>query len=584
VVGLGDGSRPPGGGCRRWAFDDSLASSLLDHRVVGLGDGSRPPGGGCRRWAFEDSLASSLLDQRVGVGGSGQNDRVLLHEIVETSAAVAATRSRKAKVEALAALLGRAPADERETVTAYLGGTLRQRRTGVGWRGAAAEVEPAREPSLGVTEVHETFETIAALAGSGSQVARSTAVTALFGRATAEEQRWLRGAVTGNLRQGAQDSLVQEAISVAAGIPLKAVRRAAMLAGGTVPIVAAAFEGGEPALAEVGLEVGRPIMPMLASSAPDVAAALTKAGGDGSPVAVDVKLDGIRIQVHRDGDDVVIATRSLDDITERLPEVVDVVRALSAERLVLDGEAIALDDDGRPRPFQETASRTAQAAGVVVTPFFFDLLHLDGDDLLDAPGTERLARLEALVPVQHIARRLVTDDAEAAQAFTREVLAEGHEGVVVKDLAAPYAAGRRGASWIKVKPVHTLDLVVLAVEWGSGRRQGWLSNIHLGARDPDRPGEFVMLGKTFKGMTDEMLAWQTERFTELALSPDTIKDHYAVQVRPEQVVEIALDGIQRSSRYPGGIALRFARVVRYRNDKRPAEADTLSTVKEMFGE
>ena len=376
------------------------------------------------------------------------------------------------------------------------------------------------------------------------------------------------------MRQGALDALVQEAVAAAAEVPLPAVRRAAMLAGGTVPIVATAFAGGADALAAVGLEVGRPVLPMLASSAPDVAAAMVKAGG--GPVAVDVKLDGIRIQVHRDGEDVLVATRSLDDITDRLPEVVDVVRALPAQRLVLDGEALALDDAGRPRPFQETASRTAQDSGVVVTPYFFDLLHLDGDDLLDSPGAERLARLTALVPEAHVVPRLVTDDPAAAEEFARAVLADGHEGVVVKNLAAPYDAGRRGSAWVKVKPVHTLDLVVLAVEWGSGRRQGWLSNIHLGARDP-ATGDFVMLGKTFKGMTDEMLAWQTERFTELATSPAD-RSAYVVQVAPVQVVEIAFDGVQRSTRYPGGVALRFARVVRYRDDKSADEVDTIQTV------
>ncbi len=314
---------------------------------------------------------------------------------------------------------------------------------------------------------------------------------------------------------------------------------------------------------------------MLASSAPTLDAALAKAGG--GEVAVDTKLDGIRIQVHRNGDDVRIATRSLDLITDRLPEVVEIARGLPATSFVLDGEALALDEDGRPRPFQETASRTAMASGVVVTPYFFDVLHLDGSDLLDAPGSERAAALERLVPERHRVPRLVTADAEAAQAFLAEALAAGHEGVVVKDLAAGYQAGRRGASWVKVKPVHTLDLVVLAVEWGSGRRQGWLSNIHLGARDP-ATGRFVMLGKTFKGMTDEMLEWQTERFLELEMS----RSGHVVTVRPEQVVEIALDGIQRSSRYPGGMALRFARVVRYRDDKTAAEADTVETVRETF--
>ena len=286
--------------------------------------------------------------------------------------------------------------------------------------------------------------------------------------------------------------------------------------------------------------------------------------------------------VRRSGDEVLIATRSLDDITSRLPEVVTLARALPASELVLDGEAIALDDDGRPRPFQETASRTATAlvdgqTAVAVTAYFFDLLHLDGRDLLDAPGSERHAVLTELVPPEALVPRVVTDDLEAAQRFTDAALAAGHEGVVVKSLTAPYAAGRRGSGWVKVKPVHTLDLVVLAVEWGSGRRKGWLSNIHLGARDPDTGG-FVMLGKTFKGMTDEMLAWQTERFTELADGPT---DDWVVRVRPEQVVEIAFDGLQRSSRYPGGLALRFARVVRYRDDKTADEADTIETVRSM---
>jgi DNA ligase-1 len=351
-----------------------------------------------------------------------------------------------------------------------------------------------------------------------------------------------------------------------------------MLAGSTVAVARAAFVGGAAALDEVGLEVGRPVLPMLASSAPDVAAALDKAsGGTGAPVAVDVKLDGIRIQVHRVGDaadTVLVATRSLDDITARLPEVVEVARSLPAASFVLDGEALALDDAGRPRPFQETASRTAMSEGVRVTPYFFDVLHLDGHDLLTAPAAERADALERLVPHDHRVPRLVTDDPAAAQDFLEHTIGSGHEGVVVKNLQAPYEAGRRGSAWVKVKPVHTLDLVVLAVEWGSGRRSGLLSNIHLGARDP-RTGELVMLGKTFKGMTDEMLAWQTERFLEL----ETHRAGHVVHVRPEQVVEIAFDGVQRSTRYPGGVALRFARVVRYRDDKPVAEIDTIDTVR-----
>jgi len=503
---------------------------------------------------------------------------VLLARIVETSRTVAATRSRKAKVAALAATLTEAGPGDLEVVTSYLGGALLQRRTGVGWRGIGSPPEPAGEPTLTVAEVHAAFEHLAGLSGPGSQTARAAAVKDLLGRATADEQAWLRGVITGNVRQGALDALVQEGLATASGAPLKAVRRAAMLAGGTVPIAQAAF-AGEDALAAIGLEVGRPVLPMLASSAPDVAAAMEKAGG--GAVAIDTKLDGIRIQVHRDGDEVVIATRSLDVITDRLPEVVEVVRSLPGVRFVLDGEALALTEDGRPRPFQETASRTAMESGVRVTPYFFDLLHLDGTNLLDRTGTERWAALADLVPEQHRTPSLVTDSPDQAADFVKETLARGHEGVVVKSMVAPYDAGRRGSAWVKVKPVHTLDLVVLAVEWGSGRREGWLSNIHLGARASGGDG-FVMLGKTFKGMTDEMLAWQTERFTELAVDPETIRDHYVVPVRPEQVVEIALDGIQRSSRYPGGIALRFARVVRYRDDKSADEADTIDNVRDMF--
>ena len=517
---------------------------------------------------------------------------MLLARIVETSQTVAATRSRKAKVVALAETLGDADAADLPTVVAYLGGSLLQRRTGVGWRGIGSPPDPADEPTLTVAEVHAAFDHLAGLSGPGSQATRAAAVKDLLGRATADEQAWLRGVITGNVRQGALDALVQEGLAAASGAPLKAVRRAAMLAGGTVPIARAAFEG-EAALGGFGLEVGRPVLPMLASSAPDVAAAMAKAGG--GAVAIDTKLDGIRIQVHKSGDDVLIATRSLDVITDRLPEVVDVVRALPAERLVLDGEALALADDGRPRPFQETASRTAMESGVHVTPYFFDLLHLEGTSLLDRPGTERWAALASLVPEQHRTASLVTDSPDQAQEFVRETLARGHEGVVVKSVDGPYDAGRRGSAWVKVKPVHTLDLVVLAVEWGSGRREGWLSNIHLGARSDEgdgyaMPGKtldgtrspvpegWVPVGKTFKGMTDEMLAWQTERFTDLAVEPGSMKDSYVVPLRPVQVVEIAFDGVQRSSRYPGGVALRFARVVRYRDDKGPDEADSIRTV------
>nr|WP_218886003.1 ATP-dependent DNA ligase [Kineococcus aurantiacus] len=498
----------------------------------------------------------------------------MLADVVATSAAVAATRARTAKVAALAALLGRLdPADTELTavVAAHLAGGLRQRRTGLGWRSLTELPVPATTPSLTVLDVDARFEAIAALAGAGSRGRREAAVGDLFAAATAQEQRWLRGVVTGELRQGALDALVQDAAARVAGVPAEDVRRAAMLAGSTVEAVVAALRGGAAELAGFGLRVGRPVLPMLAASATTVAEAVA---GFAGPVAVDTKLDGVRVQVHRRGGEVRIATRTLEDVTARLPEVVQVVAQLPGGDLVLDGEALVLDAAGRPQPFQDTASRTAQATGAAVAPFFFDVLHADGTDLLDTALRERLEVLDALVPERHRVPRLVTADPARATAFAEDAVAGGHEGVVVKDLASPYAAGRRGGAWVKVKPVHTLDLVVLAVERGSGRRSGWLSNVHLGARDPDGGG-FVMLGKTFKGMTDEVLEWQTRRFRELQVADDG----HVVTVRPEQVVEVAFDGVQRSPRYPGGVALRFARVVRYREDKTAGEADTIGTVR-----
>lgn len=504
---------------------------------------------------------------------------MLLRELVDTSAAVAATRSRKEKVRLIAGLLSAAEPAERSLVAHLLSGRLRQRRTGLGYRSLATLPAPADVASLSVVEVDAAFAAMALLAGPGSAGARTAAALDLFGRATAPEQAWLRSVAIGEVRQGALEAVTTEALAQAADVPLAVVRRAAMLAGGTTYVVDAAF-AGVAALEEVGLTVGRPVLPMLASSAPDVAAAVAKAAGPDGVVGVDAKLDGIRVQVHRHGDEVVVATRSLDDVTARLPEVVAVARSLPVSSVVLDGEALALTAEGRPRPFQETASRTSSGAGeAVVAPYFFDLLHVDGEDLLDIPAAERWARLEALVPPEHRVRRWVGTSVAEASAFADAALAEGHEGVVVKSAGASYDAGRRGSAWVKVKPVHTLDLVVLAVEHGSGRRRGWLSNIHLGARDDSSPTGFVMLGKTFKGMTDEMLAWQTERFRELEVADDG----WVVTVRPEQVVEIAFDGLQRSTRYPGGLALRFARVVRYRDDKRADEADTIETVRGLAG-
>ena len=497
---------------------------------------------------------------------------VLLLRVVEVSGQVASTRSRLAKRDLIAALLTEvadAGDDEIEIAASYLSGTLRQRRTGVGWRGLSSLPDPATEPSVTLTEADAELEALSRLAGTGSATARRELVNALFGRMTPDEQSFLRALVTGNVRQGALDSVMLDAIAAAADLPARTVRRAAMFSAPTGPVARAALGGGAGALEEFTLVVGRPVRPMLAASAPDIPAAADKIGG---AFAVDTKLDGIRIQVHKRGNEVLVFTRSLDEVSVRMSEVVAQTLELPARHLILDGEALTLDEAGRPRPFQETASTTATHAGATgIRPFFFDLLLHEDDSLLEAPTSERLARLDAVVPEAMRVSR--TQDPADAQSFFEAAIEAGQEGVVLKRLDAPYDAGRRGSGWIKVKPRHTLDLVVLAVEWGSGRRQGFLSNIHLGARDPDSEG-FVMLGKTFKGMTDEMLAWQTERFLEL----ETRREGHVVHVRPEQVVEIAFDGVQRSTRYPGGVALRFARVLRYRDDKAAHEADTLDEV------
>ncbi len=494
---------------------------------------------------------------------------MLLARLAETSTAVAATRSRLEKRALLAAVLAEASGDEIDLAATYLSGTLRQRRTGVGWRGLADLPEPAAVASRTLGEIDAALEAVAGLSGPGSAGARKDQIQALFAALTAAEQQFLRALMTGGVRQGALDSVMLDAIAVAAGVPLAAVRRAAMFSAPTGPIAVAALTGGEPALAAFDLVVGRPIRPMLASSAPTVAEGVAGLGGT---VVVDTKLDGIRIQVHKAGDDVLVFTRSLDEISDRLPGVVAAVRELAGDQLILDGEALLIDDRGAPRPFQETASETASLGGGGARPFFFDLLATEGESLIEEPGSKRWARLDTIVPPALRTERLVTTDPAEATAFFDRIVVAGQEGVILKDPTAAYEAGRRGAAWVKVKPRHTLDLVVLAVEWGSGRRRGTLSNIHLGARDGD---SFVMLGKTFKGMTDEMLAWQTERFTELKTSDDG----WVVHVRPEQVVEIAFDGVQRSSRYPGGVALRFARVLRYRDDKTAAEADTINAVR-----
>jgi DNA ligase-1 len=501
---------------------------------------------------------------------------VLLARVAATSAEVGATSARSAKVGLIAATLREAEPAEVSPLVAYLSGDLPQRRTGVGWASLRSVPAAAAAATLTVGEVNEMLTTIAELAGPGSQAERGRLVGDLFSRATEPEQHLLRGLLSGELRQGALEGVMVDALARAAGVPLADVRRAAMMRGALGPVAEAALAYGGDGLAGFRLVVGRPVQPMLASPAADIADAL----GRVSPAAVEWKLDGIRVQVHRDGDDVAVFTRSLEDITERLPEIVDQVLALPVRTVVLDGEVIALYDDGRPRPFQQTGSRTSSRVDVAkaratapVSPYFFDVLSLDGDEMLGLPGSERFAALSSVVPESLRVPRLVTADAAEASAFLDVSIGRGHEGVVVKSLDAAYDAGRRGAGWLKVKPRHTLDLVVLAAEWGHGRRRGWLSNLHLGARD--EAGGFVMLGKTFKGLTDAMLTWQTARLLELAVD----RNDWVVQVRPELVVEIAFDGVQTSTRYPGGMALRFARVLRHRPDKSADEADTIDAVR-----
>ncbi|KAA1250957.1 ATP-dependent DNA ligase [Mycobacterium simiae] len=509
---------------------------------------------------------------------------MLLRDVAATSLDVGGTSSRLSKVGRIAELLRRAAPEPQlvAIIVAWLSGDLRQRQIGVGWASLRSLPPPAPHASLTVAGVDAAFTKIGAVSGSGSQARRAQLIAELFSAATESEQTFLVRLLGGELRQGALAGVMADAVAKAAGIPTAAVQRAAMLAGDLPAVAAAALSGGAAALDAFSLHVGRPVGPMLAQTATSVPDALQRHAGT---TIFEAKLDGARVQVHRAGDHVSVYTRSLDDVTARLPEVVQATLALPVTQLIADGEAIALRPDNRPHRFQVTASRFGRSVDVAgahaarpLSVFFFDILHRDGADLLDAPTTERLAILDALVPARHRVHRLMTSDAAAAAAFLDATLAAGHEGVMAKAPGAPYQAGRRGAGWLKVKPVHTLDLVVLAVEWGSGRRRGKLSNIHLGARDP-ASGEYVMVGKTFKGMTDAMLDWQTVRFTELAIGGT---DGYVVQLRPEQVVEVAIDGVQASSRYPGGVALRFARVLRYRDDKGPAEADTIDAVRALY--
>ncbi|WP_338899575.1 ATP-dependent DNA ligase [Streptomyces sp. TG1A-60] len=503
---------------------------------------------------------------------------MLFARLARVSREVAATSARSRKAALLAELFRDAEAADVPIVIPCLAGRLPQGRLGVGWKVLDQQVPPATEPTLSVREVDARLTEIGGVIGAGSQAERRRLVGELLAAATEDEQRYLFGLLTGEVRQGALAAVAVEGLAGATGAPAADVRRAVMLAGSLQTVARALLAEGPSALEGFRLTVGQPVLPMLAHSASSVAETVAKLGA----CAVEEKLDGIRVQVHRDGGAVRLYTRTLDDITDRLPELTAAAQELNGERFILDGEVIAFDENGRPRSFQETAGRVgsrvdvATAAGQVpVSPVFFDALSVDGRDLLDLPLTDRHTELARLVPEPMRVRRTLLggpDDLPEAERFLADTLARGHEGVVVKALDAPYSAGRRGASWLKVKPVHTLDLVILAAEWGHGRRTGKLSNLHLGARTAD--GSFAMLGKTFKGMTDAMLTWQTERLTELAVADNG----WGVTVRPELVVEIAYDGLQRSTRYPAGVTLRFARVIRYREDKSPAQADTVESL------
>jgi len=494
-----------------------------------------------------------------------------LADLVACSNAVAATRARSKKTEAIAAMLVAAAAAERPLAALWLAGQLRQDKIGVGFaqvRDALAS-SPAATATLTLADVDGVLAAVAALHGAGSAARRQQELAALFARATEPEQQFLAGLLTGELRQGALESLVLDAIARAVNLPPAAIRRAQMLASDLLAVVTAAFTEGASGVGRFDLQLLRPIQPMLASPAADVADALAQL----TTAAFEWKLDGVRMQVHRCFDDVRIFSRTQNDITGSLPNVAALVRAMPARELVLDGEVIALGADGRPARFQDTMKALGEQVRAL-SPFFFDCLYRDGQNLLDAPTEARVAALREVCAASSLVPRLVTADLAAAEQFLADALARGHEGLMAKDPAAPYAAGRRGASWLKIKQAHTLDLVVLAAEWGSGRRRGLLSNLHLGARDPDTGG-FVMLGKTFKGLTDEMLRTQTAAL----LARETHREGHVVFVRPELVVEIAFNDVQTSPHYPGGMALRFARVKRYRDDKTAADADTIATVR-----
>ncbi|MBW3667222.1 MAG: ATP-dependent DNA ligase [Actinobacteria bacterium] len=500
---------------------------------------------------------------------------MLLADLVATSKAVSSTRSRLEKIDLLAAILRRLEPAEAPIAVSYLSGEPMQSPLGVGHATVySVGAEPAAAPSLEILDVDAVLEEVAGTSGPGSKARKEAFLADLLGKATPPEQEFLRGLVLRNLRQGALEGIMADAVAAALEVPAERVRRAAMLEGDLVGVASRALAEGAASLQRASLAVFTPVQPMLAKTAETAADAVATVG----TAVVEWKLDGARVQVHREGERVVVFTRNLRDVTGALPEVVASALHLPGSSFILDGETLLMGPGGSPGVFQESMSRFgADDAGdrPDLAVFYFDCLHLDGSDLIDQSLIDRRLALAGLVPEENRVGSILTSDPDEAERFFDEVIARGFEGVVVKDPSQPYEAGRRGSGWLKVKPTHTLDLVILAAEWGSGRRQGWLSNLHLGARAEDG---FVMLGKTFKGLTDEMLAWQTERFLEI----EHHRQGQVVYLRPEIVYEIAFDGVQRSTRYPGGVALRFARVKRYRDDKGPGDADTLETVRSFL--
>ena len=504
---------------------------------------------------------------------------MMLHELAAVSAALAATRSRGEKIRVLAGCLRALAPEERETAVAWLAGVLLGGKVSLGPATVhAARTAPAAAPTLTIAAAARELDALRAISGKGAAARREHALTRLLGAATAQEQQFLAGLLLGELRQGALEGVMADAIAAAADVPAADVRRASMLAGNLATVASAVLAEGRAGLERFRLMLYEPLAPMLASPAKDIDGALQALGS----AVLEYKLDGARVQVHFGSEGVRVFSRTGRDVTASLPEIVAAVEALPAGTAILDGEVLALTPEGRARPFQDTMRRFGRKLAVEerkgelpLSLFVFDCVHAEGRDLIDKPLAERLERLGEIVPPSLSVPRLVTSDRGAAQAFLDGALALGHEGVMAKAPGSLYEAGSRGAAWLKIKVAHTLDLVVLAAEWGSGRRQGWLSNLHLGARDPQ--GGFVMLGKTFKGLTDELLEWQTEKLKALAVDPATRA--WVVDVRPELVVEVAFNELQASRRYPGGLALRFARVVRYRPDKRPENADTIETVR-----